>query len=100
MTISQIAALREQAGLTQRELALAVGVTETTIANWERGRSGLDWIERLIRLCRTLNCNLEDLIAEEVEAEPSEPTFEELRQMYREGRLSALSSSPVTPDAL
>jgi transcriptional regulator with XRE-family HTH domain len=97
MTISQIAALREKAGLTQRELALAVGVTETTIANWERGRSGLDWIERLIRLCRTLNCNLEDLIAEEA-AEAPEPTFEELRQMYREGRLSALTS-PGTPDA-
>lgn len=97
MTISQIAALREQAGLTQRELALAVGVTETTIANWERGRSGLDWIERLIRLCRTLNCSLEDLIVEDPDV--PEPSFEELRQMYREGRLSALSASPVTPDA-
>lgn len=99
MTISRIATLREQAGLTQRELALAVGVTETTIANWERGRSGLDWIERLIRLCRTLNCDLEDLIAEEAGAKTPEPTFEELRQMYREGRLSALSSTPVVPEA-
>lgn len=96
--ISQIAALREQAGLTQRELALAVGVTETTVANWERGRSGLDWIERLIRLCHTLDCNLEDLITYEAEGDaPPEPTFEELRQMYRAGRLSALAS-PSSPD--
>jgi transcriptional regulator with XRE-family HTH domain len=86
--VSKIADLREAAGITQRELALQVGVTETTIANWERGRSGLDWIDRLIKLCKTLNCSLEDLVAYEDAMETeAEPSFEELRQMYRAGRL-------------
>jgi transcriptional regulator with XRE-family HTH domain len=89
--ISNIAQLREQAGLTQRELSLILGVTETTIANWERGRSGLDWIERLIKLCKALNCNLEDLITEESDgtggSDEAEPSFDELRQMYKAGKL-------------
>lgn len=59
---SKIAALRDQKGLTQLELALAIGVTETTIANWEKGRSGLPLVLQLIKLCRILDCTLEDLV--------------------------------------
>lgn len=59
---SKIAELRDQAELTQLELSKIVGVTETTIANWEKGRSGLDWIDRVIKLCDALNCDPEDLI--------------------------------------
>jgi transcriptional regulator with XRE-family HTH domain len=59
---SRIAILREQADLTQLELSQQVGVTETTIANWEKGRSGLEWIERIIRLCWVLQCTPEELI--------------------------------------
>lgn len=88
--VSKIGDLREASGLTQRELALKVGVTETTIANWERGRSGLDWIERLIKLCKALDCSLEDLVNYEDSSQAdAEPSFEELRQMYRSGRLGA-----------
>jgi len=89
---SKIALLRERTGLTQRELAQIVGVTETTIANWERGRSGLEWIERFIKLCRALNCNLDDLI-EEPSISTKEPSFEELRQMYRAGQLSRMRAA-------
>ncbi|MCU0569243.1 MAG: helix-turn-helix domain-containing protein [Oculatellaceae cyanobacterium Prado106] len=93
--ISKIAGLRERAGLTQRELSQVIGVTETTIANWERGRSGLEWIDRLIKLCKTLDCELTDLIDYESEAEPEiEPTFEELRQMYKAGKLKKVGSQP------
>ena len=62
VTRIKIAELRDQANLTQLELSKLVRVTETTIANWEKGRSGLEWIERLIRLCKALNCQPEDLI--------------------------------------
>jgi transcriptional regulator with XRE-family HTH domain len=54
--------LRERAGLTQLELSRLVGVTESTIQNWESGRTGTDHIERIIRFCKALNCQVEDLI--------------------------------------
>lgn len=54
--------LREKAGLTQLELSRLVGVTESTIQNWESGRTGIDHIERIIRFCKALNCQVEDLI--------------------------------------
>ncbi len=60
--VSKIAELREAVGLTQRELADKVGVTDTTIRNYEKGRSVLEWIERVIRLCEALNCEPKDLI--------------------------------------
>lgn len=60
--MSKIAELRQKSGLTQRELAMMVGVTETTIRNYEKGRSILEWIERIIRLCKALDCQPEDLI--------------------------------------
>jgi len=57
-----IADLRDKAGLTQLELAQAVGVTESTISNWEKGRNSLVWFERVAKLCKKLNCTPEDLI--------------------------------------
>jgi transcriptional regulator with XRE-family HTH domain len=58
----RIASLREKAGLTQLELSRLVGVTESTIQNWESGRTGIEHIERIIRFCKALNCQVEDLI--------------------------------------
>lgn len=46
--------LRRQLGLTQRELARSLDVTEDTVANWERGRA---------RAMRRSTCNeLERLV--------------------------------------
>jgi transcriptional regulator with XRE-family HTH domain len=60
--ISRIGYLRERVGLTQLELSRLVNVTENTIQNWEKGRSSLEHIERVIRLCQALNCSPADLI--------------------------------------
>lgn len=64
----RIALLREKAGLTQLELSRLVGVTESTVQNWESGRTGTDHIDRIIRFCKALNCQVEELI-EYVEVE-------------------------------
>ncbi len=58
----RIAFLREKAGLTQLELSRLVGVTESTIQNWESGRTGTDHIQRIIKFCKALDCKVEDLI--------------------------------------
>ncbi len=58
----RIAFLREKAGLTQLELSRLVGVTESTIQNWESGRTGTDHIQRIVKFCKALNCKVEDLI--------------------------------------
>jgi transcriptional regulator with XRE-family HTH domain len=60
--VSNVAILRERAKLTQRELADLVGVTESTIRNLERNRNGIEQIERVVRLCKALNCNADELI--------------------------------------
>lgn len=60
--VSKVAELRKKAELTQLELAQAVGVTESTIANWEKGRNALPWFERIARLCEALECSPGDLI--------------------------------------
>lgn len=61
--VSQIAHLREQLGLTQLELSQLLEITENTVANWERGRSGVECIERVVKLCKIFKCSPEDLIA-------------------------------------
>jgi transcriptional regulator with XRE-family HTH domain len=68
----RIAFLREKAGLTQLELSRLVGVTESTIQNWESGRTGTEHIERIIRFCKALNCQVEDLI-DYISDSPEEP---------------------------
>ncbi len=52
--VSHIATLRHTAGFTQRALAETVGVTENTIANWEKG--SLDWLYKVAVLCELLDC--------------------------------------------
>ncbi len=60
--VSKVAELRKAAGLTQRQLADAVSVTESTIRNWENNRSGVDMFVAIARLCKALNCQPEDLV--------------------------------------
>jgi transcriptional regulator with XRE-family HTH domain len=73
--MSRIASLRKLAGITQLELSRQAGVTENTVQNWEKGRMGLDQIERVLGFCQALNCQPEDLIEIELVAKdlPSSP---------------------------
>jgi transcriptional regulator with XRE-family HTH domain len=81
----KIASLREANQLTQLELAQIVGVTETTIANWEKGRSGTEWIDRLIRLCAALKCTPEDLLTY-IPQVGDEGAFSAIVRLIEEGR--------------
>ena len=57
--------LRLKKGLTQKQLADRLDMTETALANWERGRSGKKMFERFAILCNLLECSPKDLIGEE-----------------------------------
>jgi transcriptional regulator with XRE-family HTH domain len=65
---SRIAFLRQQKNLTQLELSRLARVTENTVQNWEKGRAGLEQIERVRGFCEALKCQVENLI--EVEPKP------------------------------
>ncbi|AFZ38303.1 helix-turn-helix domain protein (plasmid) [Stanieria cyanosphaera PCC 7437] len=59
--VSNIAELRKQKKLTQRQLADLIGVDPSTIRNWERNRGGIETFMRLTKLCEALDCQPQDL---------------------------------------
>ena len=63
--MSNIAELRKQKNLTQRQLADLVGVDTSTVRNWERNRGGVETFIRLAKLCETLDCQPRDLFRAE-----------------------------------
>jgi len=94
--IPKIAQLREHARLTQLELSRHIGVTENTIQNWEKGRAGVEQIERFIKLCEVLHCKPEDLIEYVSIAEPAKPNAEGRLPRLRE-RLKTNKPPQTTP---
>ena len=54
--------LRKRSGVTQKEIADALGVTDHTVRNWEKGRAEAELqIWQVKELCRLLNCSLDEL---------------------------------------
>lgn len=70
---SKIAELRDQAGLTQVQLAALVGVTPNTIQNWEKP-NGLKQLERYLKMAELFGCRVEELVeyipTDEVDTSP------------------------------
>jgi DNA-binding XRE family transcriptional regulator len=50
-------ALRRAKGLTQSQLAEAVGVDVSTIRNWEKNRDGGKMFRRVAKVCEVMQCN-------------------------------------------
>lgn len=63
--VSRIAKLREQKGLTQRQVADALSVDPSTVRNWERNREGVSMIVRVAKLCDLFECSPWDLVEED-----------------------------------
>ena len=57
-----LAALRKQKGLTQAELAAAIGVSTSAVGNWEAGLRRPRY-ESLLRLARVLGVTIDDLLS-------------------------------------
>lgn len=59
---SKLVALRLEAGLTQKALADALGVTEQAVRNWEHGKVEPKFtLSDTKKLCRLLNKTLEEM---------------------------------------
>ena len=83
---SRVAELRDNAGLTQVQLAALVGVTPNTVQNWEKD-NGLDQLEKYLKLCEIFGLEkLEDLFERIELPEESKPqtkgfSLEQLREI-------------------
>lgn len=63
--------LRKKSGLTQKELAQAVGVNEVTIRSYE-GKKYIPKTEVLYKLCQVLECNIREILGEPLDLASSE----------------------------
>lgn len=54
-------AARTNAGLTQEEASKRLGISETTLRNWESGKS-TPRASKFPDICRLYNCPIENLI--------------------------------------
>ena len=54
---------RMQQGLSQSELAAAIGISQTHMSNLEHGKVGMT-LEVLVKLSQLLSCSLEDIVFE------------------------------------
>jgi len=97
---SRVVDLREQAGLTQVQLAALVGVTPNTIQNWEKP-DGLSQLERYLKLAEIFGCQVNDLV-EYVQAPDEEKpqtkgfSLEELSQL-RERWGTSTKTETISP---
>lgn len=60
--MSNIKELRKSAGLTQTKFAEAMGVTQSTVSQWESGRVLPD-TSKLPKIAEVLGCSMADLFA-------------------------------------
>ena len=57
---SRLASIREEKGISQNELAQAMGVTQCAVAHWERRSISLT-PEQIVKLSRALDVSLDQL---------------------------------------
>jgi len=78
-----ITELRKEKGLTQKQLADALNVTDKAVSKWERGLSFPD-ISMLEPIAQTLDISIMEILAGERKSEDETITREEAQQMIRE----------------
>ena len=87
-TGEQIAAARRAKGLTQKQLADALGVTDKAVSKWERGLAYPD-ITLLQSICQVLQCSEKELLSssEDIEGRRAESLAKAYLRLSRNYRL-------------
>ena len=52
---------RKRAGMTQKELATAIGAKNTSVSNWEKAQNSMD-IETLARICKLFGVSVSEML--------------------------------------
>jgi transcriptional regulator with XRE-family HTH domain len=52
---------RKRAGMTQKELAAAIGAKNTSVSNWEKAQNSMD-IETLARICKLFGVSVSEML--------------------------------------
>jgi|GEM_PF-4789031 len=79
----KIADLRkERTNFTQEEFALLLGKSVDTISNYERGKTGTEVIQLIIKMCELLKCQVNELI-EYVEDDQLADTVEQVEDSIK-----------------
>lgn len=65
MIKDKLLALRKRSGMSQQEVAVAIGVTRQTVSNWEQGQ-GAPSLDKAAELARLYGVTLDDLANDEV----------------------------------
>jgi transcriptional regulator with XRE-family HTH domain len=89
----RLARLRQATGLTQREVARALGIKSPSIAQWESGRSRPD-LERLPALARLYKVTIEELCGTDFPAVQQQGRLDLLEAydtLDEEGRITLLT---------
>lgn len=92
-----IQTIRKDKGLTQKQLAEKVGVTDKAISKWETGK-GLPEISLLMPLCEALGVNVNELLSGE-KISPSEYTMkaeENIMNLLEENQMNKKSGTVQT----
>jgi len=83
---ARIATLRKERGLTQVQLAETLGLTQQTLASFEKGRRRIP-VSQLSPLAKALALSVEELLGEDKTPRKRGPAPKLLQQMERISRL-------------
>lgn len=67
-----IASRRKRLGLSQNELAKLLGVDQTAVHNWERGKA-MPNAKRLPAIAKILKCSVDELLQDDAEGSAEDP---------------------------
>ena len=80
---TRLSALRMAAGLSQRQVAAALGISQPSYALWEHHNVAIT-AEQLVKLAETLKVRAEDLLYEEAQAAKGNGPCGKARRVFEE----------------
>lgn len=81
--------IRKQRGMYHEEVAEALGVTRTSVVNFEKGRQRIS-VEKLLKLCALFECEVMDVLPTSDNHTPKLNPFRDHTNEVRTKRINAI----------